>query len=76
MGKMSFCNAVFSKKKWDGEIEEQSFMSLGNGNISISPQTKIMATKFNVAGVLLYSLFVPLDNKNSLLKVFEWNYIL
>lgn len=76
MGKMSFCHAVFSKKKGDGEIEKQSFLSLESGNISVSPQTKIMPTKFNVAGVLLYSPFVPLDNKNSLLKVFEWNYIL
>lgn len=56
MGKMGFCNAVFSKKKWDGEIEEQSFFSLENGNISISPQTKIMAKNFNVTGVLLIAL--------------------
>lgn len=76
MGKMGFCSAVFSKKNWDGEVEEQSFLSFGNGNVSISPQTKIIAKKFNVAHVLLYSPFVPLDNKNSLLKVFEWNYIL
>ena len=73
---MSFCNTVFSKKKQNGEIEEQSSLSSENANISTLPMTKIIAEKFSITGVLLYSSFVPLDNKNSLLKILEWNYIL
>lgn len=66
---MSFCNTVFSKKKQNGEIEKQSSLSSENANISTLPVTKIMAEKFAITGILLYSSFVPLDNKNSLLKI-------
>lgn len=67
---------MLSKKKQNGEIEKQSFLASETANIRTLPMTKVMTEKFNITKVLLYSSFVPLVNKNGLLKILEWNSIL
>jgi len=58
MGKMSFCNTKFSKKKQNREIEKQSSLSSENANVTTLPMKEIMAEKFNITGYITLRRFV------------------